>query len=521
MLKALVIDDEDMTRDVLLNFLPWSEIGVSTVREASNGLIALDLALDYKPDIVLCDVKMPKMDGIEFSTQLSEALPDCKIIFLSAYSDKEYLKAAIRLKAISYIEKPLNLDEIVEVLKLAVAESLEVKNKRLQNQQFMLQNLCQSLTTRLADMNNVMHFVKDLNIDFPENSLYLSCIIRIYSSENKSSEECTRSVFTLFNAMLESHKDHFISMISGEGYILCYFKTDDCFDVDALQNKLHEFILKFNEPHPNLEPICKVCIALGYTVLGLQSVYKSYHSAVAALQKNFFYGYNKVISYSPDTTSPYELNESALINFSEHLRLHRKHEAVLTIKRLVSSIRNHTNTEPDSIREIFHKLLLIISKFAEHMNIRLPKDSSEFKINKIASTITLNELEENTFHMLDNVFSHLESKHLDQDMVAKITTIANENYQDHALSIQFISKKVYLTPNYVSALFKSSTGRTLTQYITDIRIEKAMELLKHTDLKLYTIGKMVGYVDGKYFTKVFEKANGITPKEYRGLQNEN
>jgi two-component system, response regulator YesN len=128
LLKALVIDDEDMTRNILLNFLPWLEMGVESVCEANNGVNALELVSTFVPDIVLCDVRMPKMDGIEFSTHLYELLPDCKIIFLSAYTDKEYLKSAIKLKAVSYIEKPIDLDEITEILKQAIAECLERKS---------------------------------------------------------------------------------------------------------------------------------------------------------------------------------------------------------------------------------------------------------------------------------------------------------------------------------------------------------------------------------------------------------
>jgi two-component system response regulator YesN len=517
MLKALVVDDEDMTRDVLLNYLPWDEIGINKVLEANNGLNALEIIEHYHPDIVLCDVRMPKMDGIEFSIRLNEVLPDCKIVFLSSYSDKEYLLAAIKLKVIRYIEKPLNLEEIAGVLKLAATECIESNNKRIQQRQILLQNLCQSFTTGLYDVHQVGEFLIELAIHFPENGEYLSCIIRTYPVENENMESCTQSVLSSLHSLFESLNNEIIAAIKGESDIICFFRTDNRLSIDSLQIKLQELLDSFDEPTKFVS--CKIYIGLGYKAIGLKNIHLSYQSAAAALRKQFFYGYNKMVTYSPDSSTVFQFDETILQTLSEQLRSHRPTEASLTIMSLVSQMKSHTNSEPDLIREAIYKLFLVISKFAENRNISLQTEKSAYQLNKIATTRTLSELKSYLLEVLQFVFQNAESKKHDQDTIAKITHIANEQFQDHELSIQSISKKLYLTPNYVSSTFKNATGKTITQYITDLRIQRAMELLKTTDYKLYDIGRLVGYVDGKYFTKVFEKAIGLKPKEYRGYRN--
>ena len=125
MIKLLIVDDEKMTRDSLQEFIPWNELGIDIVAVAKNGIEALKIAKKLCPDIMLCDVRMPKMDGVKLAEEIRILFPSCRIIFLSAYADKEYLKAAINLKALRYIEKPISSKEIEEVVREAVSVHLE------------------------------------------------------------------------------------------------------------------------------------------------------------------------------------------------------------------------------------------------------------------------------------------------------------------------------------------------------------------------------------------------------------
>lgn len=115
-MKLLIADDEPLTREGLISSIDWETLGINQIFQADDGMRALHIARTQKPDIILSDIRMPRLNGIEMIEQLKNVLPDVCIIFMSGYSDKEYLKAAIKLKAVSYVEKPLNPDEIKEAI---------------------------------------------------------------------------------------------------------------------------------------------------------------------------------------------------------------------------------------------------------------------------------------------------------------------------------------------------------------------------------------------------------------------
>ena len=121
--SVLIVDDEKMPREILHRYIPWQSYGVTEIYEAEDGESALALVREKSPDIIISDMKMPRMNGLALAQEVRSILPDCQFVFLSGYSAKEYLKGAIRLKAASYVEKPINLEEINEVL-TEIAEHL-------------------------------------------------------------------------------------------------------------------------------------------------------------------------------------------------------------------------------------------------------------------------------------------------------------------------------------------------------------------------------------------------------------
>jgi len=121
--KLLLVDDESVTRRGLLRSVPWAALGVSEIREARDGVEALRLTRQFRPDIVVTDVRMPRLNGIELAAEIRKLLPAVKLIFISGYSDKEYLRSAIRLGAVDYVEKPINLEEFTQAIRQAAGQT--------------------------------------------------------------------------------------------------------------------------------------------------------------------------------------------------------------------------------------------------------------------------------------------------------------------------------------------------------------------------------------------------------------
>ena len=127
MINLLIVDDEIFTLEVLVDILPLKTLGITNTKQAFDGVNALEIVKDFKPDILLTDVKMPRMNGIDLAFEIRKLYPDCSIIFMSGYSDKEYLKSAIQLKAITYVEKPIELEELEIAIKNAILENSKSK----------------------------------------------------------------------------------------------------------------------------------------------------------------------------------------------------------------------------------------------------------------------------------------------------------------------------------------------------------------------------------------------------------
>ncbi|WP_230986542.1 response regulator transcription factor [Cohnella fermenti] len=130
----LIVDDERTTRNTLLNHIPWRELGIGEVEQADDGIRALELAKRHSPDIVMTDIRMPRMDGLTFARELRACLPKSKVIILSAYSEVDYLKSAIKLNVVDYVEKPIDLDEVKRVLASAVAKCAEEQARFKENE---------------------------------------------------------------------------------------------------------------------------------------------------------------------------------------------------------------------------------------------------------------------------------------------------------------------------------------------------------------------------------------------------
>ncbi len=179
MLKLLIVDDEKNTRETLKDYISWHELGITKVETAKNGLDALGILQNFIPNILLTDVRMPKMDGIELATKIRENYPECKIIFLSGYSDKEYLMSAIKLRAFGYIEKPINRQEVITIITDAV--SLYYEEQKIRSDE---RNRIHSLVDSLSAPNNerdmikikINDIIKYINEHYSENDISVKAI---------------------------------------------------------------------------------------------------------------------------------------------------------------------------------------------------------------------------------------------------------------------------------------------------------------------------------------------------------
>lgn len=513
MLKLLIVDDEKMTRDVLANFIPWNAMGIGAIEEAEDGLMALNMALRSKPDIILSDVKMPRMDGIQLAENLRMYLPNCKIIFLSGYSDKEYLKSAIKLKATDYVEKPVNLDEVKQTMETAINE-LKIESRERESRLIALrQKLCLDLISNNADIASAKEKAELLGLDFPENGQYVASIIKFSLQCQEAAEECIAPVnqnLKMLEDAFSQVRNRFVASTRGEDQVVLLCGAGD----NILCPMLDEFIKRVKE---ECVGEMDAMVAVGKTVAGMGSISNSYQTATIALKRLFYKGYGYQLTYSEGADMICSFDESMLALFSDSVKSGNKAESLQLIRRLCNDIRKQYDTPPDRVKNFFFKMILVLSRIAEDRNISFLNQECKLILESVSKANTLDDIEKSVAELILSVITHMENRFDNGDIVAKITACISINYSNADLSISSISEALYLTSTYLCMLYKKETGKTINQYITEVRLEKAKEHLRQTDSKLYAIAEKVGFGDGKYFTKVFEKSVGMKPKQYREI----
>ena len=517
MLKILIVDDEKGTRDVIVNLINWSELGISWVGEAEDGVQALEIAAVEKPDIIITDIKMPKMNGIELVENLREVIPNCKIIFLTGYSDKEYFKAAIRYKAVSYVEKPVDLNEITCVLKIAATESLSEKEQRQKYLTDEISALSLDLINK-TKWNNIHDRIAELNLLFNDTFFYTTAILHFHmeDAETQGYHDIIRSEsLDKLKAHIACFEGRYILGFKGSDHLILHFSLEkqNFEEVKiALQSYLDEMRALYS--------FTIISAALGSTEKGLAEIPSSYNAAVLALQQRFFKGIKRVLSYHDITSSPFAFNDSWLQQIRDALIKGSLSDTVIIIKRLANEIRKYENTQPDYIRNVYVRIVILLSLHAKERNVQLLKDECSYIQDSITNSMTLDDIEGEIISLINSVFSYMEPNIGNDDIISKITKFIHEHYTDPELSVNAIADNIYLTTSYICVFFKKVTGKTINQYITEYRIEKAKGLLRHQMVKIQDAAENVGYADAKYFSRVFEKTTGLKPKKYMELHYE-
>lgn len=525
MIRLLLVDDEKTTRDGLQECIPWKELGVDMVEVAENGVKALEKAIEFRPHIVLTDVRMPKMNGIELAEKLKLELPQCKIIFLSGYTDKEYLKSAIQLQALNYIEKPVNIEEVKEVILGTVSLcKTEEENKRNEiglikkiNESLPLlkEKLCLELTAPNFNTAAIQERFEFLGIPFHEHFLCITVLIKLDACPdniNMSPEHRNNLIKSVWQVIEEENR-----------YCLCAFKEPDLILVHIFGDINKSSVSKMlGMVKSNMESLpCinqkKIFIAAGSIEKGLCSVHKSYQRAVFALQKLFFFGHGSIVFFVEDNSPVFDLNNQNIQDFLDLVIAEKKNEAELYIKNMVNEIKLCTNTLVDNIKNFFFNMLIGLSKIADDRNIVISesKHRKEYFWDIISRAKTIYEIQDYLMEKMNIFFSALEERERNNPIVYSAIKFVMNNYDNQNLSIKTIARHVFVTPNYLSLVFKKSTGKTINQFITETRIEKAKGLLKDRRIKLYEIASLVGFSDANYFAKIFKKVEGMNPSDYR------
>lgn len=501
MINLLIVDDEKLTREGLLDYVDWSSMEVTGVFLADSGDEALKLMETQSVNILLCDIRMPRMNGIELATRVRELYPDCRIIFLSGYSDKEYLKAAILLKAESYIEKPVDIEELSQVITDVVSRIKQDISKK-QSDQILVSGLVETFPIvqqeialeLISDRMDYTAFkAKYFPLYFTWNEHELFTAVCIHPDVKLDYWKKTRDLINKVYSFLESSTCpvplDFYAGQTEKGNIAVLIKDSNR---TALQQNFAMLQQILKETFD-----LSVTIGISPTCRELREFPGAYVQAKNAVEQSFYLGQGQIIG-TPGGT----------------------HTHLLDI-----SLFSQPNIQFEAVTQIFEELER--QRYTDIPNVRkhlyqLYKTMMELTLND--NLISFDEFEQNNLTQMREltIYGMRALRTLGDDLYdVKIKDAIHYilwNYNNFNLNIKTIADHVELSQNYLCTLFKQNTHITINDFILQVRVEKTKKLLKTTDLKLYEIADRVGVADANYLSALFRRCCGQTPSQYRQIR---
>lgn len=535
MLKVFLVEDEVVMRNGIKNNIPWEQEGFEFVGEASDGELAYPLIKREKPDILITDIRMPFMDGLELSRLVKKELPQIKIIILSGYNEFDYAKTAISIGVTDYLLKPISSAKLLEAVK-KVGDMIEKEqdNVRLMEryEKEMEENILQekhklwgALASNRLSTIELLEKGQRLGMDFTA-SAYMVFLFKLMQEGDATgcSDELNRASEKV-NSLSGTWKKVLSFDRSPEGWA---FLIKGESEAEVLENfaETKRELLNLVAMYPKVEYFG----GLGSIVQRIGDIQNSYKEAARAFSSRFFLDANQIAD-SADMVSLHN-EEDGKIDVSKMLSKKREHELVEKF------FKNGTVEEVDSfLDELFQgigeqncksllyrqyvvmDLFFCATDFLGNLEIgteELPEECRDINqiVEKAGNAQSLR-------HQIGILFSETmmlrdgHSKKKYSKLLEDAKAFIDENYRHDDMSLNMVAAQVNISPSYFSTIFSSEMGQTFVEYLTHVRLEKAKELLMCSNMRTAEIGYEVGYKDSHYFSYIFKKVVGCSPKEYR------
>ena len=511
-MKLLIAEDELTTREGLMQCIPDF---FTQVRAASNGQAAYELALEMEPDVLLCDIRMPKMNGIHLAQKLRERFPNLHILFISGYADKEYLKAAIALQVDGYIEKPIDEAELTAFL-ARVAEQVRARRKNESDHEqmaehaglFARQQLLYALLREPGRLDAALGQSGAVSAELQRADGCLAASVSLCWADTLSAQQIDaagRRVCQLIEARLPEAA--LCGALTNEQIgVAVWGELSASSLIRILESALAELARGSSE-------IVGACACVGGPSGNLRALWELYQRCHYQAQwMAFAMGPGaSVRALMPHAAPPPEDRSQEL---NRHLQALDFEGAKALVTSQTQEIARRTAGSIDETRK-YYELLLSVCLNANNVVQPAPANTIQ-RLGILSAFARLRTLPELSRFILAHIDDLMPSIDLPKTSVAKIQEaldVVRRNLSDPSLSVQSIAVRLGVTENYLSSLFKRETGHTLHSVIIDLRMERAKYLLLKRQ-RLPEVAEKTGFSSASYFHSVFKKHTGLSPAEF-------
>ena len=527
MYSVFAVDDEPIVLEGIRSKIDWEGSGFTFAGEATDGEIALSMIHEIKPDILITDIKMPFMDGLQLAQAIKQTQPWIKIIILSGHDEFDYAKKAISIGIEDYLLKPFTPDELLASLN-KTAVQIDKERKQLSDISRLREELkSNEALLKKEFLNNLVHGSEEMSAVLQKSSeLGLNLISRYYKVLISRIESRTNNTQNQQEAcsLLNSYStaiNEAVSFFHHSNLLVCIFKGSTQEELDDNTFRAAETINHIATKNED----CTVLTAMGKTVEHLSQLSTSYEDAKKILQASTNKE-NRIIS-SDDLADDENGTGTAdaLLDLKEGDPLvdKLKYAAKGDIQSIIEESMGLIKKNPDQF-SVFASYLLVdlifaVSKLVEKLGGNIKDLNPEILQRKFIDDAVSDEtrfvktLEQVLNFALEFRDSKMTGKYA--DVILKAKRYIEENYADQNTTLTTVAEAVALSPNHFSTIFSQECKTTFIEYLTNVRLENAKRLMRETDMKGYDIAYECGFSDPHYFSYIFKKNTGLSPREYK------
>lgn len=508
MYKLLIVDDEKIVIEGLKSATNWKDHHIEIVGSASDGEEALKEIMDKKPDIVLADIRMPKLNGLDLMKETKNLNLDTVFIIISGYSKFDYAKRAIQLEAIDYLVKPIEVEEIVSSIKNAILKLEKIKNEkqtteRINEYQMALEE------KRVLDYILGQRFVAPEKDQKLKRFSFLNIGLKGFVWKDSKDAEKVEVFLERLKNLLENRKiESFIYTIDSE--IVIMFSNAGL----GLGNDLVQDLVSLIFHDMKIRPI----VGISNVYDNISEIKKAYSEAKEALKNGVFS--NQLVTYYKELETFNHSFGSTIIEKIDQFFNEKSQDLLSHLNIFIEKVFydcKKSNLPPEKSKYVCFK---VVNHFLEYIE-------SEYEVNKsggeryvfyqeLNQLQSLEEIKVWLEQFIDQSTDFLNENHVsyNEKLIIDLKSFIHANYKE-PIVLDDLGKLFHKNPAYLCSLFSKAVGNTIFEYITKVRLNNAKKLLRTSNLKVSEICKQVGYENQKYFNQVFKKNIGTTPGLYR------
>lgn len=535
-IKVFLVEDEMVIRRGIKNSIDWEKEGYIFCGEASDGELAYPMIIKEKPDILITDIRMPFMDGLELCKLVKKELPNIKILILSGYDEFDYAKEAIRLGVTEYLLKPISSGKLLEALN-GVSESIrrEKEDKDLvrkymeemrENTEHEKQKFFEQMIAGNLSMADALETGKKYEMNLSAGMYNLLLFRFTLGKENRKSGELLGEAEYAIEKLTERLEYVFEFQRGVEDWAFLLMADNE----EQMSERVKELSKDLEEIMKNYSTIAYFG-GIGQPVARLRELEESFREAERALAARFTMELNRIISVEDIRMAQNvdTLDDIEITSFGEIEKTRTMLEKFLNngaedeIDEFVDVYINELPEE--NLKSVLMRQYIIMDAYIVMMSFcekiegiegEMQAQSEELK-NSMKTIQTLEEIKNYIRMLLKKIIGVRDtiSGRRYSDIIEIAKDQIRKTYMSDEISLNTIAAEVGMSPSYFSSIFSKEMGKTFVEYLTEIRMDRAKELLMCSSMKTSEIVYEVGYKDPHYFSYIFKKTQNCTPKEFR------